>query len=65
MLECCENPRMHHAAIYEKYADKRFRFASLFVQAEIKYFRLPEVPKENGIPNRNALLETAHHWKRV
>ncbi|KAL4794629.1 cyclin-like protein [Aspergillus venezuelensis] len=28
MLECFEMPRKHHAAIYEKYTDKRFKHAS-------------------------------------
>ncbi|KAL1972814.1 hypothetical protein VTN31DRAFT_6356 [Thermomyces dupontii] len=42
MLECCENPMKHHSAIYEKYADRRFKRASLFAEAEIsKGFRLP------------------------
>ncbi|KAK9470773.1 A/B/D/E cyclin [Dipodascopsis tothii] len=30
-LECCRDPQNHHAAIYEKYRDRRFRRASLFV----------------------------------
>lgn len=47
-------PRKHHAAIYEKYTDKRFKLASLFVEAETKKnFRLPEPIRESG------------HWKRA
>ncbi len=42
MLECCQNPKMHHAAIYQKYADRRYKKASLFVEDEIhKGFTLP------------------------
>ncbi|KAL4807654.1 cyclin-like protein [Aspergillus unguis] len=54
MAECCEMPRKHHAAIYEKYTDKRFKLASLFVEAEMKKnFCLPEPTRESG------------HFKRV
>ncbi|KAL5355783.1 cyclin-like protein [Aspergillus floccosus] len=57
MMECCELPRKHHAAIYEKYTDKRFKRASLFVEAEMrKGFRLPETSKDNA-----ASLD---YWKR-
>ncbi|KAL4923469.1 cyclin-like protein [Aspergillus undulatus] len=65
MMECCENPRKHHAAIYDKYTDKRFKLASLFVEAEMrKNFCLPEPNKENSILNRKSTLESGH-WKRV
>jgi hypothetical protein len=46
MLECCENPRRHHAAIFEKYSDRRFKRASVFVEAELAHdFVLPEVSR--------------------
>ncbi|KAL7274061.1 B-type cyclin [Rhizina undulata] len=32
LIECCENPKNHHNAVYEKFADKRFKRASLFVE---------------------------------
>ncbi|KAL4787916.1 cyclin-like protein [Aspergillus varians] len=65
MMECCEIPRKHHAAIYEKYTDKRFKLASLFVEAEMrKNFRLPEPIKESSIFDRRTTLESAH-WKRA
>ncbi|KAL3478637.1 cyclin-like protein [Aspergillus californicus] len=65
MLECCEMPRKHHAAIYEKYTDKRFKLASHFVEAEMrKHFRLPEPTKENSVLDRKTTLESAH-WKRA
>ena len=35
MVECCENPQRHHNAIYEKYSDKRFKRAALFVENEM------------------------------
>ena len=36
ILECCENPRKHHAAVYNKYCDKRYKRASAFVETEIQ-----------------------------
>ncbi|KAL4912270.1 cyclin-like protein [Aspergillus aurantiobrunneus] len=65
MMECCETPRKHHAAIYEKYTDKRFKLASLFAEAEMrKNFRLPEPTKESSILDRKMTLESAQ-WKRA
>lgn len=32
IIECCERPRVHHAAVYEKYCDKRFKEAAYIVQ---------------------------------
>ncbi|KAI9711775.1 MAG: hypothetical protein M1820_001920 [Bogoriella megaspora] len=44
MVECCEDPHKHHAYVFEKYTDKRFKHASLFVEKEIKKgFRLPSL----------------------
>lgn len=36
MAECCENPHKHHAAIFDKYSDKRFKRAACFVENEMK-----------------------------
>ncbi|PLN77058.1 putative G2/mitotic-specific cyclin [Aspergillus taichungensis] len=66
MMECCETPRKHHAAIYEKYTDKRYKRASLFVEAEMrKGFRLPEVARSSSISDRNTRLEQGHFWRRA
>ncbi|RAL04766.1 cyclin family protein [Aspergillus ibericus CBS 121593] len=65
MVECCENPRKHHASIYEKYSDKRYKRASLFVENEMRRgFTLPEPTRDSSYPDRNASLEAAHYWKR-
>ncbi|KAB8222503.1 cyclin-like protein [Aspergillus novoparasiticus] len=65
MVECCEIPRKHHAAIYEKYTDKRFKRASLFVEAEMrKGFHLPEVTREKSLCNPPP-LDVGHQWKRA
>ncbi|KAL9113120.1 MAG: hypothetical protein Q9227_002732 [Pyrenula ochraceoflavens] len=49
LLECCERPAKHHAAVFEKYCDKRYKRASLFVETEIrKGFVLP-LPREGSL----------------
>jgi len=35
MLGCCEQPRLHHGAVFEKYAERRFKEASTIVQAAL------------------------------
>ncbi|KAL4909275.1 hypothetical protein BDW74DRAFT_174480 [Aspergillus multicolor] len=59
IMECCEMPGKHHAAIYDKYLDKRFRKASLYVAQTIKGFRLSEPTID-----RKTTLESGH-WKRA
>ncbi|KAJ5200503.1 hypothetical protein N7491_008691 [Penicillium cf. griseofulvum] len=52
LMECCENPRRHHAAIFEKYSDRRFKRAAMFVEAELATdFALPE-PSDLNDPDR-------------
>ncbi|KAI5461191.1 cyclin-like protein [Mariannaea sp. PMI_226] len=42
MLECCDRPHLHHAAVFEKYAERRFKEASLLVQSALDQgFTLP------------------------
>ncbi|KAF1981596.1 hypothetical protein K402DRAFT_415389 [Aulographum hederae CBS 113979] len=49
MVDCCESPRKHHAAVYDKYADKRFKRASIFVETELTHgFQLPLVSRESA-----------------
>ena len=36
LVECCEDPRKHHYAIFDKYTDKRYKRASHFVENEMK-----------------------------
>ncbi|KEY65472.1 hypothetical protein S7711_08312 [Stachybotrys chartarum IBT 7711] len=50
MIECCEQPRLHHAAVFEKYAEKRFKEASTAVQLALDAgFTLPN----HSMPVRN------------
>lgn len=58
MLECCEAPQKHHAAVYDKYTDKRYKRASIFVETELKKgFQLPFV-------SRDSLAGQSQIWKR-
>jgi G2/mitotic-specific cyclin 3/4 len=59
ILSCCEDPARHHAAIFEKYADKRFRRASTFVETIMrKGFSLPAVPRPS-LPSNDAVMMRA------
>ncbi|KAF2462131.1 cyclin-like protein [Lineolata rhizophorae] len=50
ILECCENPQKHHAAVYDKYVDKRYKRASEFVQVEMeKGFALPSFGRDSSV----------------
>jgi G2/mitotic-specific cyclin 3/4 len=53
IMDCCENPSKHHAAVFDKYTDRRFKRASIFVKDEMaKGFRLPSF---STISSRNFL----------
>ncbi|KAK7514254.1 cyclin-like protein [Phyllosticta citriasiana] len=61
ILECSQHPQKHHAAVYEKYSDKRFKRASLFVEQEIrKGFTLPDFPCRDDYEKKYGPLNTCH-----
>ena len=35
LLDCCEDPRKHHNAVFNKYCDKRYKRAAAFVETEV------------------------------
>ncbi|PHH70315.1 hypothetical protein CDD80_6102 [Ophiocordyceps camponoti-rufipedis] len=42
LIDCCDRPRLHHSAVYEKYKDRRFKEASTQVQRALDAgFTLP------------------------
>ncbi|KAI9718446.1 MAG: hypothetical protein M1812_004167 [Candelaria pacifica] len=50
MIECCESPQKHHSAVFDKYTDKRYKRASLFVEAEMnKGFQLPASSRQRSL----------------
>jgi G2/mitotic-specific cyclin 3/4 len=53
ILDCCEDPHRHHQAVYNKYCDKRYKRAAVFVEDEIaKGFTLQDAPIVKAIsPN--------------
>ncbi|KAK2759138.1 hypothetical protein FQN54_003237 [Arachnomyces sp. PD_36] len=64
ILECCQNARKHHAAIFDKYTDRRFKRASLFVETEVKRsFRVMDVPRE--APSYSTLSAMVNHGYAV
>ena len=60
IIECCANPKYHHGAVYEKYTEKRYKRASLFVEAELQQgFQLPPVRRESANATTGVLS-----WRR-
>ena len=49
MVECCENAQLHHAAVYDKYTDKRFKRASIFAELEMRKGFQP-LPISHSLP---------------
>lgn len=50
ILECCKDQKKHHAAVFEKYTDKRYKKASIFVESEMeKGFSLPPIKRDSSI----------------
>jgi G2/mitotic-specific cyclin 3/4 len=47
MVQCCEQPRIHHAAVFDKYSDKRYKRAAMFVENELNNgYTLPAITRE-------------------
>lgn len=51
MVECCEDARKHHCAIFDKYTDKRYKRASHFAESEMKRgFQIEDVASHCAAP---------------
>ncbi|KAL8671905.1 MAG: hypothetical protein Q9168_003616 [Polycauliona sp. 1 TL-2023] len=63
MVECCEDPRKHHAAVFDKYMDKRFKRASLFAETEMRRgFQVLDI--NSGSTGALQLAgEDSQHWR--
>ena len=64
MVECCEDARKHHCAIFDKYTDKRYKRASQFAEAEMKRgFQIEDVASHptTSYPN---LYDNRHLWRQ-
>jgi G2/mitotic-specific cyclin 3/4 len=65
MMECCENPLKHHAAVYEKYTDRRYKRASVFVSEQIgKGFLLPGLATRSSLPSTDSIAPHASYENR-
>ena len=58
MVDCCEDPKTHHVAVFDKYCDRRYKRASLFTETEMeKGFTLPEASAAH-VAHTSAFLES-------
>ncbi|MCJ1481573.1 hypothetical protein MMC06_001732 [Schaereria dolodes] len=65
VLESCENPQKHHAAIFDKYSDKRYKRASLYVENEVrKGFKLLAVAG-NNVAAASPIYDDKQIWDRM
>lgn len=49
IVECCEDARKHHCAIFDKYTDKRYKRASQFAETEMRNgFQVLDVASHNS-----------------
>lgn len=53
VIECCENAQKHHAAVFEKYSDRRYKRASTYVEDQMnKGFQIPGIVRrrQSAVP---------------
>ncbi|KAL8715371.1 MAG: hypothetical protein Q9220_000704 [cf. Caloplaca sp. 1 TL-2023] len=63
MVECCEDARKHHAAIFDKYTDKRYKRASLFAETEMRRGFQVLDPDLNNVGSWPVPHEDAPLWR--
>ena len=58
ILDCLEDPRKHHSAVFEKYADKRFKRSSTYVESQMQHgFSLPKLPKSSMVVDNTTVAQ--------
>ncbi|KAK6594905.1 cyclin [Botrytis cinerea] len=66
VIECCENARKHHAAVFEKYSDRRYKRASTYVEDQmIKGFQIPGINRRRQSPSVPAPLRLDSQYQNV
>lgn len=71
IMDCCEAPQKHHGAVYEKYADRKYKRAAIFVQSELRMgFSLPLPASRPSLPPFDDVAgqlqyETGESFKRM
>ncbi|KAL8754026.1 MAG: hypothetical protein Q9184_005246 [Pyrenodesmia sp. 2 TL-2023] len=64
IVECCEDPRKHHAAIFDKYTDKRYKRASLFSETEMRRgFQIMDINSNSSSGFSTSLEESQQYWQ--
>ena len=62
MVECCEDARKHHCAVFDKYTDKRYKRASQFAEGEmLRGFQILDVASNASTGYAN-LYDDRHVW---
>ena len=65
MVECCEDARKHHCAVFDKYTDKRYKRASQFAESEIqKGFHVMDVVTSSTVGYPNVYDDPVGVWNR-
>lgn len=56
LVECCQSPRKHHQAVFEKYQEKKYKRCALTAETALTStaFRLP---------SRNSGRESSSSWQ--
>lgn len=62
MVECCEDARKHHAAIYDKYLDKRYKRASQFAESEMRRGFVVVDVNVSTVPTYAGLYDDRNIW---
>lgn len=63
MVECCEDARKHHCAVFDKYTDKRYKRASQFAENEMaKGFQVAEVSSNTASAPFANVYEDRQLW---
>lgn len=52
IFECCLTPRKHHAAVFHKYANAKYKRASTFVESEVSRGYILPFPSAPSQPSR-------------
>ncbi|KAI4179203.1 MAG: hypothetical protein LQ346_007247 [Caloplaca aetnensis] len=64
IVECCEDPRKHHAAIFDKYTDKRYKRASLFSETEMRRgFQIMDINSNSSSGFSMSSDESQQYWQ--
>ncbi|KAL8898147.1 MAG: hypothetical protein Q9207_006850 [Kuettlingeria erythrocarpa] len=64
IVECCEDPRKHHAAIFDKYTDKRYKRASLFSETEMRRgFQVIDISSNSSSGFAMSSDESQQYWQ--